>query len=137
MREGCDGHIDNFVAGVGIFFTANEMVVAHEVLGLICKSTSSLANLSVVTAPWLQMLNLIHRGKCMTKAWLTQSYANQNQHFQTSPEGRSTRTFTVYSECVSVYPGVCVCVSLSQRVNQRLPTLLWGHEKNISILIPS
>lgn len=47
-------------------------------LVLICKSTSSVANLSVVTARWLQMLNLIHHGKCMTKGWLTQSYANQH-----------------------------------------------------------
>lgn len=37
-EEVCDGHIDGFVEGAGIFFTANEGLVAHEVLSLICKS---------------------------------------------------------------------------------------------------
>lgn len=109
-EEGCDGHIDNFVEGAGIFFTANEGVVAHGVLGLICKSTSSVANLSVVTARWLQMLNLIHRGKCMTKGWLTQSYANQHQHFQTSPEGHGGRISAVCSQCVYRCIPVCMFV---------------------------
>ncbi len=115
-------------------------VVAHGVLGLICKSTSSVANLSVVTARWLQMLNLIHRGKCMTKGWLTQSYANQHQHFQTSPEGHGGRISTVCSRCVCVSVYSCVyvlCVSLSRCVNQRFPTQLWGNGKNISVMTHS
>lgn len=53
---------DDFTEGAGIFFTANEGLVAHEVLGLICKSTSFEANISAVTARWLQMLNLINCG---------------------------------------------------------------------------
>lgn len=85
--------------------------MAQEVLGLICKSTSSVANLSVVTARWLQMLNLIHCGKCMTKGWLTQSYANQHQHFQTCPAGQDGRISTVHRECVSVYSSVYARVS--------------------------
>lgn len=63
-EEFCDGHIDGFfVEGAAIFPTANEpprfdMQIAASIE----------ANLSAADgAAWLPMLNLIHRGKCMTK----------------------------------------------------------------------
>lgn len=123
---------NNFVAGAAIFFTANEGEVAHEYFCLICKSSSFVVNLSVVTAhgcrcwTWFIIINARQRVGSVKAMLIIIST------FKLIP--RVTVGFIYYSSisgCALAYVSVSVCAFHCHSVLIKHSLFSWGAKRRI------